>query len=68
MAAAGTKAARGESIPAGAATIGEKFRMTARRAVPTMSRLRLPFTQWATNAAEIFIASRNRCALRLFDR
>lgn len=53
MAAAGTKTARGECIPAGAATIGEKFRIAARRAEPAMRRLRLPFAQRAANAVEV---------------
>jgi len=60
MAAAGTKTARGEGIPAGAAAIGEKFRIAARRAEPAMRRLGLPFAQRAADAVEVGM----RCLVR----
>jgi hypothetical protein len=70
MAAAGTKTARGECIPAGATAIVEKFRIAARRAKPAVCWFGLPFTERAADAAEIriLVASSARCGLTLCDR
>lgn len=53
MAATGTKAVRGKCIPAGAATFFEEFWIVARRTIPAMRRLRLPFAERAADAAEV---------------
>jgi hypothetical protein len=54
MAAAGTTAARRESVPARAATIVKKFRILARRAKPSVRWLRLPFAQGTADTPEVW--------------
>ena len=52
MAAAGTTAARGESVPRGAAAVVEIFRIITVGAVPAVALVGTPLAERATNAAK----------------
>ena len=54
MAAAGAAPARGESIPSRAAAVEEVLRVITVAAIPAARRVRTPFTERATNVAELF--------------
>ena len=60
MAAAGTEPAGRKRIPRRAAAFEEILRVIAVAAIPAAGCLWTPFTEWATNAAELvsFVARR----------